>query len=342
MTTDTVGGVWTYALDLASALAPLGVEVELATMGPAPTREQLAEAASVPLAGLHVSEFALEWQDEPWDDVDRAGGWLLALEERLSPDLVHLNGYAHGSLPWRAPVVVAAHSDVLSWWRAVRGVPAPPEWEPYRLAVEAGLRAADAIVAPTAAVAADLGRSYRLRAEPTVVHNGRAPVATAGAKEPLVLAAGRFWDEAKNVGALERVRASIRWPIVAVGAGTQHGPASRQELALLRSRASIFCSPARYEPFGLAILEAAHAGCALVLGDIASLREVWGDAALFVPPDEDDALAAALQLLARDPELRRELAFRAARRARRYLPETTAARTLAVYRRVLARTAVAA
>ena len=33
MTADTVGGVWTYALELAGALAPHGVEVALATMG---------------------------------------------------------------------------------------------------------------------------------------------------------------------------------------------------------------------------------------------------------------------------------------------------------------------
>ncbi len=31
--------------------------------------------------------------------------------------------------------------------------------------------------------------------------------------------------------------------------------------------------PARYEPFGLSVLEAALSGCALVLGDIPSLRE---------------------------------------------------------------------
>jgi glycogen synthase len=336
MTADAVGGVWTYALDLARALEPHGVEVHLATMGPEPDADQLADAAATPLAGLHVSAFLLEWQDDPWEDVDRAGSWLLELEEALAPDLVHLNGYAHGCLPWRAPVVVAGHSDVLSWWEAVRGGRAPAEWEPYRLAVEAGLRAADAVLAPTRAVAADLARHYRLRAEPHVVPNGSAPRPAAGAvaREPLVLAVGRFWDEAKNVAALERVRDRVPWPIVLAGPGTALGRRSPAELDRLRARAAVFCAPARYEPFGLAILEAALAGCALVLGDVPSLREVWGDAAVFVPPD-DDALAAALRLLARDAELRRELADRARRRAGRYTPEATAAGVLEVYRSVL-------
>ena len=56
--------------------------------------------------------------------------------------------------------------------------------------------------------------------------------------------------------------------------------------------AAIYALPARYEPFRLEVLEAAAPGCALVLGDIASLRELWDGAALFVAPDDDRALRA--------------------------------------------------
>src|SRR6185369_6695620 len=73
-----------------------------------------------------------------------------------------------------------------------------------------------------------------------------------------------------------------------------------QEVGRAMERAAIFAHPARYEPFGLAPVEAALRGCALVLGDIPSLREVWGDAALFVDPTDDDALAGALRELAQD------------------------------------------
>src|SRR5689334_19128168 len=109
MTTDCVGGVWTYVLELARALAPHGVEVALATMGPAPTDEQRREAEQLDNVTLHVSTFQLEWMDDPWLDVGRAAEWLMSLECRVRPDVVHLNGYAHGDLPWRAPTIIVGH-----------------------------------------------------------------------------------------------------------------------------------------------------------------------------------------------------------------------------------------
>jgi glycosyltransferase involved in cell wall biosynthesis len=111
---------------------------------------------------------------------------------------------------------------------------------------------------------------------------------------------------------------------VLAGAGSPLGRLTEAETASYLARAAVFASPARYEPFGLGILEAALAGCALVLGDIPTLREVWGDAAFFVAPGDDAGLAAALRLVARDDELRREVAHRARRRALRYSPERMA------------------
>ena len=320
MTADAVGGVWTYARDLADALE---AEVTIATMGPPPAERGGADVL--------VSTYALEWEDDPWNDVGDAGAWLLELEEELRPDVVHLNGYAHGALPWRAPVVVAAHSDVVSWWWAVHGGPPPERYDRYRSAVEAGLRAAAALVAPTNAVLDDLRRHYRLCRKCAVVPNGSSLEPEPAEKEPFVLALGRFWDEAKNLAALERARAAASWPLVTAGDGTPLGRLERSEVRSLLARAAVFASPARYEPFGLGILEAARSGCALVLGDVSSLREVWGDAALFAAPDDDESLAAALRLVACDAELRLELAERARRRASRYTVEAMAAGYARVY-----------
>lgn len=341
MTADAVGGVWTYALDVAAALAPHGAEVHVATMGPLPDDEQRGAAADV-LAGLHVSSYALEWEDEPWDDVDRAGAWLLELADRLRPDLVHLNGYAHAVLPWPVPVVLAAHSDVISWWRAVERTPVPRWLGTYSSRVADGLRCADAVCAPTQAVLDDLARSYGLGRRGFVVPNGRAPGPATAPKERIVVGLGRFWDEAKNVAALQRVSTRVAWPVVLAGPGTAVGRVSQAEAGALLARAAIFASPARYEPFGLAALEAAQAGCALVLGDLASQREVWGDAAVYVPPEDDDAIAAAVSSLCGDDGARVALAARARRRARRYTPAAMAAGLLDVYARVLQSFGVAA
>jgi hypothetical protein len=69
--------------------------------------------------------------EDAWEDVRLSGEWLLDLEERIQPDVVHLNGYAHGALPWRSPTLIVGHSCVLSWWEAVKGEPAPPSWDRY-------------------------------------------------------------------------------------------------------------------------------------------------------------------------------------------------------------------
>jgi glycosyltransferase involved in cell wall biosynthesis len=85
----------------------------------------------------------------------------------------------------------------------------------------------------------------------------------------------------------------------------------------------------------LAPLEAALSGCALVLGDIPSLREVWADAAMYVPPDDSGALGHAIRRLALDPAKRDSLARRAIARASRYGASAMAAGYLDLYERAL-------
>lgn len=334
MTSDTVGGVWSYAIELARALAPHGVETTLATMGRLPTPDQCRAAAAVPGLDLRSSRFQLEWMDDPWDDIERAGDWLLELAEATRPDLVHLNGYAHGVLPFRAPVLVVGHSCVCTWWRAVIGEDAPERYRRYQQAVSRGLHAADAVVTPTRAFLEALEDVYlgpfrRWR----VIHNAiDLRHYAAGRKEPFVLAAGRLWDPAKNLALLDAVAERVSWPIRVAGDATppegswdvrtRHvellGRLPREALAVCMSRASILCHPALYEPFGLVPVEAAASGAALVLSDIPTLREVWGDAALYVRPDEPDAVAQAVQFLVDHPSERERLARRAARRVARY------------------------
>ena len=70
---------------------------------------------------LYSSDYPLEWMPEPWEGVARAASWLLDLAATHAVSLVHLNGYVHADLPWGRPVIVAAHSCVWTWWRAVHG-----------------------------------------------------------------------------------------------------------------------------------------------------------------------------------------------------------------------------
>jgi glycogen(starch) synthase len=340
MTADTVGGVWTYALELAAAFAPHGIGVALATMGSPLSPAQRSEAAGVANLEIFESSYKLEWMDDPWRDVAAAGEWLLALAARVRPGIVHLNGYAHAALPWPAPVLVVAHSCVCSWWQAVKGEPAPPAWDEYRRRVARGISSADLIVAPSQAMLDALRLHYPGAAGPArVIPNGRdAARFVPRAKAQFILAAGRLWDEAKNIAALDRVAPRLRAPVFVAGeqrglftAVRALGRLSQCELARHFGRAAIYALPARYEPFGLSVLEAALAGCALVLGDIPSLRENWDGAALFVPPGDLDALEAALNRLLSRREEREKLAARARGRALGFTPERMAAAYLSAY-----------
>jgi glycogen synthase len=329
MTTDTVGGVWTYSLELCQGLARHGVHVALATMGAPLTAEQCTEVEHLANVQVFESAYPLEWMSDPWEEVDRAGDWLCELAAALRPDIVHLGGYAHGALRWPAPVVVVAHSCVLSWWRAVKDEDAPAEWRTYRQRVEAGLAGADLVVAPTRAMLDAIVLHYRPGGATRVIANGRDPDRfTPGVKEPLIFAAGRLWDEAKNLATLDACSTDLPWPVYVAGA-TRHpdgreiraasahllGPLPQRQVARWLSRASIYALPARYEPFGLSALEAALSGCALVLGDIPSLREVWGDAAVYVDPGDAGELGHALRRLIQSPAVRAALAARARMRA---------------------------
>ena len=100
---------------------------------------------------------------------------------------------------------------------------------------------------------------------------------------------------------------------------------------------AIFVSTPLYEPFGLAVLEAAQAGCALVLSEIATLRELWDGAADFVPARNDGAVAEAVTCLLRDPERREALGAAARERSRRYSLDRSGEALLAWHREILAR-----
>jgi glycosyltransferase involved in cell wall biosynthesis len=346
MTADTVGGVWHYAVELAAALGAHGVHVALATMAGPLTRLQRAQIAGVPTATVHESTYKLEWMPEPWRDVTSAGAWLLGLERKLRPDVVHLNQFAFGDLPFDAPKLVVAHSCVLSWWRAVHGTAAPREWQRYRTAVRRGLNGAALVTAPTGAMLRTLRDNYGFEGRGVAIPNGRsARDYRPGRKEPLILAAGRLWDSAKNLSALEAVAPALPWPVLVAGSNSQPGGGVRESrgvqalgelsseaLANEFARAAIYALPARYEPFGLSVLEAALSGCALVLGDIPSLREVWGAAAMYVAPDDHAALEATLSRLIADASLRNRLAGAARARALVFTPERKAAAYLAAYR----------
>jgi glycogen synthase len=352
MTTDSAGGVWAYTMELCKALEPYGHQVLLACLGGPAGAADRSIANSLPNVTLEESRYRLEWMEDPWEDLQRASEWLQSLLRKWRADLLHLNCY--GALPpaREVPVLLVTHSCVLSWWRATHGEDAGPEWARYGHTVTRALAGADRIIAPTGAMLAAVNSCYpqvNCAGRTGVIRNGISPDDWSGAREeaePFVLGVGRPWDEGKNLQQLAAVAPDLGCPVVIAGAGALKGVSSptgvvmlgalpRKDLASCYRRATIFAHPARYEPFGLAVLEAALSGCPLVLGDIPSLRELWEGAARFVAPDDTEGWRETLRELLDDPVARRQLGESALSRAANYPATRMAAAYSEQYRKLV-------
>lgn len=351
LTTDTVGGVWDHTVTLARELDGSGHEVLVAVIGE-PRDERLA---ALPV-GVQVvwRAYRLEWMQDAADDVREAGDWLVGLAEVWNPDVVHLNQIAYAARRFPAPVLVAVHSDVLSWFPHVNGHEAPAdEWATYAGWLRDGLQAADAVVTPTA-YQAELTHRYYGAEVTRVIHNGIAfdDVEPAERAESLVLCVGRLWDRGKGADVLDEAAALLGAdgpPIHAIGETVAphgetctlrhvaaHGRVERAQVDEWMRRATIYVAPSRYEPFGLAPLEAALHGCALVLSDIGTFRELWDGCAEFFPTGDAAALADALRRVNEDARLRDRLAKAARTRAiRRYTARRMAGEYIELYRQMM-------
>lgn len=340
VTADTVGGVWTYTKELVTGLVRRGTRVTLVSFGDIPTSTQTEWLDVLPAVDFRPTAFRLEWMQEAEQDINASRDFLLSVINETKPDVLHLNQYCYGCLPVALPKIVVAHSDVLSWWKSVKNeVPGDIAWlRWYREAISMGLRGATAVVAPSRWMLGEIESLYGRPAQASVIYNGR----TASlfnpyiSKDDYVLSVGRLWDSGKQVSLLTQIDSPS--PLFLLGA-EQHadqslrgeqgtvarnpklqvkGTQSEAQLRHWYSRASAYIATSRYEPFGLAPLEAALSRCAILANDIPSFREIWGDAACYFDTNDASSLQQQLIRLLGDRELRLTYANLALNRARQY------------------------
>jgi glycosyltransferase involved in cell wall biosynthesis len=352
MTVDAVGGVWQYATELAGALRPFGVETLLAVLGPPPSEQQRAEIARTTGADLLETGLPLDWLSDA-ASTRAAAAELAAIARRECVDIVHLNSPALAAgQAYPVPVVGVAHGCLATWWDAARaGQPLEPAFQWHREMMVQGLRACDRVIAPSASFAQTMRRVFALPVSPRVVHNGRAlPQGSAGGvPADSALTAGRLWDEVKNLRTLDAAAALLSVPFHAAGdTRAPHGELAQARhlqllgqldgavLAARLAQRPVFVSAATFEPFGLAVLEAAGARCPLVLSDIPTFRELWDHAAVFVDAHDAPGFARAIETILQNPDQREALSQAAYERAQRYTPEPLASTMARHYRDLLA------
>ena len=349
MTVDAVGGVWRYAMDLARGLSASGIDTVFAGFGPEPDEAKRREAEAI--GKLIWLPAPLDWMAEGEQDLASVGQQITGLAAREGVDLLHLNLPSQAvDLVVDVPVVTVSHSCVVTWFSAVRGHRVPKPWAWQERVNAEGLKRCDAVVVPSRSHGDMVTEAYGAVPQLSVVYNATRLPPETPRKEAFVFAAGRWWDDGKNGRALDEAAERTHWPIVM--AGPTRGP-SGQQVALLAAKAkgelshsetmnhlvkaAIFVSPSVYEPFGLAALEAARLGAALVLSDIKTYRELWDGAALFVDPHDPCAIAEAINRLGQDEGLRQALSARAQEVSRTFTLERQVNEMVRIYARTLAR-----
>ncbi|MBS1815935.1 MAG: glycosyltransferase family 4 protein [Acidobacteria bacterium] len=350
VTTDTVGGVWTFTQELTRGLLEHGHSVALVSFGrlPSPTQQCTCETLAHTW-GDHfqytASDVPLEWMENNSRACTDAAPLLLDIIKQFEADVLHSNQFCFGALDVSIPKIITAHSDVLSWSQACRGTGlTPSEWlQQYTTLVQRGLSGADAVVGPTAWMLHALEENFDLPSEYHVIPNGYtltfAP--QSNPRKLQAITAGRLWDEAKGIGILRDVSSSMpifiageteyesACVIETVGSAIQIGHLAENELHALFQQSAIYLCTSIYEPFGLALLEAALYGCALVLRDIPTLREIWGEEVLYFT--EATSLTDRLQHLYTSTSLLEEMQHRSYQRARMYTRDRMVSAYIALF-----------
>jgi glycosyltransferase involved in cell wall biosynthesis len=146
-------------------------------------------------------------------------------------------------------------------------------------------------------------------------------------RPPLLLVGGKGWLYDEIFARVEALDLSTEVHFV--------GYVSTEELPQWYNAAELFVYPSLYEGFGLPPLEAMACGTPVVTSTASSLPEVVGEAGLSVDPGDVEALAAAIERVLMDVELREQMQVAGVARAQGFSWEKTARDTVACYRRAL-------
>jgi glycosyltransferase involved in cell wall biosynthesis len=328
------GGAEQCVVQLARGLPPTVDRTVLATE-PVPPQVAAAVSALVPLPPVRGRA----------DGADRVASALAGLR----PDVVHVN------------LIDPATCVELLAGAVGSGVPTVAD---VHMVGTTGDRIAPAyagcaaVLARSRPIADLLAGAYGLPAERLhVIRNGvpvtpAAPPAGAPPGEPVrIRAVGRLTRQKGFdllIAATRRlVAAGLPVDVAVAGAGRDRDAlvaaarglpvrftGFRDDVPAFLRAADVFCLPSRAEALPLALLEAVVAGLPCVATDVGDIAATLAGIAVVVPPEDVDALTAALAGLVTDPARRRRLAARARAAADRFDERRTVAAVHEVYRRV--------
>jgi glycosyltransferase involved in cell wall biosynthesis len=297
--------------------------------------------------------------------VRTANRWVESAWLKLArPDLVHETYYqTRASAPKGCPVVVTVHDMIHERYHAAFGL-----GDATSAKKRAAVARADRVICVSENTRTDLIEWFGTHPDKIrTIHLGvsiapAAPPATpAHLPKPFFLYVGMRggYKNFANLLSAYASRAALRggFDLIAFGAdpfGTgeqesiralglasqvRHMTGDDRVLGHLYRRAAALVYPSEYEGFGIPPLEAMGYGCPVLCSHASSIPEIVGDAGSYFDPRRIDAIADAMEQLVSSQELRTRLVSRGSERARQLSWDRCAAKTLDLYRDLLARSA---
>jgi len=251
------------------------------------------------------------------------------------------------SVPMRSPCPTIATAHDLPWMHPDLDEPGSA-WRQF--ATRYALRSATRILAPSTMTKLDVARLLGKRCPPIeLLPHGTQPGPTpteTGTKDRsgpiLVLGDDR---RRKNLARLRAGHQLAKQHCQDLPELEFAGPPDRyideaDKTALLQSCRAL-AHVSLFEGFGMPVLEALAHGAPVVCSDLLPHREIAGDHALFVAPRSIQSIAAGLERIHRDQDLRWQMVRSGHQRASMLQPSTTADHWLRIHREVMARGAYA-
>jgi glycosyltransferase involved in cell wall biosynthesis len=322
---------------------------------------------------LYETELSFPWRALRGRSVLRGGTWLmlnrgvLRALRQTRPEIVVVGGWNQPAF-WLAALWVKLRRRRLVVWVESTANDARSGHRPLEFAKRWFARHSDAVLVPgrlSAEFVRALGTSAeRIHVAPNAIdatifgervaerRTGRAQLrGERGLEGPVILYVGRL-DGEKGLDVLLRSMWTVTATLVLAGSGTLAGeleagaPANvrflgaveREELVNWYAAADVFVLPSRSEPWGMVLNEAAAAGLPIVATDaVGAAYELVEDGAngFIVPAGDEYALAASLQRLVEDEDLRGRAGQRSLEVSERFTPDAWATAVAATGRALL-------
>lgn len=286
-------------------------------------------------------------------------------------DLLHAPGYI-APLRARVPVVITVYDMIaLRFPKLCK----PTNALNYRLMLPPSIRKAARIIVPSEATRTDLLQRFPFAEDKTsLIHLGisadlrkvdsetelAAVRSKYGLPDRFILFTGRQEPKKNLVRLVEafhmlRTGGGLKHKLVLAGTPDRDTPAVRsriaclglddeviftafvpqQDLPAVYTAADLFAFPSLCEGFGLPPLEAMACGTPVVASDRAAVPEIAGNAAVSVDPTDPAAIAAAMDRILTDQDLRARLSASGPERAAHFSWEKTASATESLYKNVI-------